>query len=145
MVVGHSSLVIGYGSDLRGDDAAGPRVAEAVRGWGLAGVEAIAVHQLVPELADPLARARRAIFADASADAIQATMTPLEAGGTPGALGHTGDPGALLAAAEALYGARPEAWLVAVPAVSFELGAALSDVAERGVSEALALIRELVG
>ena len=135
--------MIGYGSDLRGDDAAGPRVAEEVRGWGLAGVEAIAAHQLVPELAEPLARARRAIFVDAAAGARRVTMTPLEAGGAPGALGHAGDPCALLAAAAALYGARPEAWLVALPAASFELGADLSDVAERGVAEALALIREL--
>lgn len=136
-------VVIGYGSDLRGDDAAGPRVAEVVRGWGLAGVEAIAAHQLVPELAEPLARARRAIFVDAAAGACRVAVTPLEAGGAPGALGHAGDPRALLAVTAALYGAWPEAWLVALPAASFELGADLSDVAERGVAEALALIREL--
>ena len=139
-----SVVVVGYGNTLRGDDAAGPRVAEAVGGWGLAGVEAIVAHQLAPELAERLARARRALFVDASPGALQARALPLDATGSPGALGHTGDPGVLLALAEALYGARPQAWLVAVPAASFELGAELSDVAERGVAEALALIRDLL-
>jgi len=31
-------LIIGYGNTLRGDDGAGPRVAEAVAGWGLPNV-----------------------------------------------------------------------------------------------------------
>ena len=52
------ALVIGYGNTLRGDDAVGPRAAAAVHGGGLPGVDALAVAQLTPVLAEPLAAAR---------------------------------------------------------------------------------------
>src|SRR5690349_11507086 len=61
-----STLVIGYGNDLRGDDAVGQRVAMAVARWRRPGVMAIAAHQLTPELATWLVRAKFAIFVDAS-------------------------------------------------------------------------------
>jgi hydrogenase maturation protease len=60
-----TTLVIGFGNTLRSDDGVGPRVASVVAGWGLPGVVAIAVHQLGPELAEPLAEAGRAFFVDA--------------------------------------------------------------------------------
>jgi Ni,Fe-hydrogenase maturation factor len=182
-----SCLVIGYGNDLRGDDGAGPRVAELVRGWRLPGLTAIAVRQLTPELAEPLASAEFALFVDArppdgtedvrveplawgpndntfqiqdegsgNHDASktrtqEATQTIFEPsylrgylkGNRPhyGALGHSGDPAALLAFAEVLYGACPAAWLLTLPSASFELGADHSGVAARGVANALELIR----
>ena len=45
-------LVIGYGSPLRGDDAAGPL---AARQLAQRGFEAIEAHQLTPELAEKVA------------------------------------------------------------------------------------------
>ncbi len=57
--------MIGYGNTLRSDDGVGPRVAMAVASWGWPGLKAIAVHQLTPELAEPLAAAELAIFVDA--------------------------------------------------------------------------------
>src|SRR5690348_4191750 len=54
-------LVIGYGNPLRRDDGVGWAVAS-----GLAGrFETIAVHQLTPELAEPISRARHVVFVDA--------------------------------------------------------------------------------
>jgi Ni,Fe-hydrogenase maturation factor len=47
-------LVIGYGNELRGDDAIGQWVARAV-----------AAHQLTPELAEDLAHTDYAVFVDA--------------------------------------------------------------------------------
>ena len=58
-------LVIGYGNDLRSDDAVGKRVAEAVATWKLPSVQALAVHQLTPELTVKLTDVDRAIFVDA--------------------------------------------------------------------------------
>ena len=59
-------LVIGYGNELRGDDGVGPRVARAVSDWRLPGVTALAVHQLAPELAEPLSLSDAAVFVDAA-------------------------------------------------------------------------------
>ena len=58
-------LVIGYGSDLRGDDGLGRRAALAVAALEMAGATVMSVHQLTPELAEPLAGVDGAIFLDA--------------------------------------------------------------------------------
>ncbi len=133
-------LVIGYGNELRGDDAVGPRIARAVAGWGLPG---LAVHQLTPELAEPLSRAENAVFVDAGpgADA-GVTAVELSAGARPGS-GHVSDPQWLLALTEAVHGRRPRAWLITVPASRFDPGEGLSPRAERGMQEALEKIREV--
>lgn len=145
LAVGRSSsiVVIGYGNALRGDDAAGPRVAAAVARWRAPGVHAIAAQQLAPELAAPLAHARLALFIDASAGDTRLRLTQL-APAPPSALGHTGGPGALLALAAAAYGACPPAWQIAVPASQFAIGARLSPRTRRGVAQALRMIRTLI-
>ena len=58
-------LVIGYGNDLRSDDAVGQKVANAIAAWKLPQVTSLCVHQLTPELASFLATAELAIFIDA--------------------------------------------------------------------------------
>jgi Ni,Fe-hydrogenase maturation factor len=161
--------VIGYGNDLRGDDAVGPRVAQAVAAWDLPGVCGLAVHQLTPELAEILAAAALAIFVDARVPAPSATTSVasppclalaavaperedveqikvhlLEPSGVDTAIGHTGDPSVLLAFAAALYGRYPSAWSITIPAQSFAFGADLSPAAERGLTAALRQIRELI-
>jgi hydrogenase maturation protease len=147
-----SVVVIGYGNDLRGDDAVGMRVAAAVAGWRVAGMRVFAVRQLVPELAEMLAAARLAIFVDACpvtagsgrrAPRLEVHALAPDAGAS--ALGHASDPRQLLALAQSLYGAHPQAWLVTVPAATFKLGDALSPTAVRGISAALGQIRQLIG
>jgi hydrogenase maturation protease len=139
-------VVIGYGSELRGDDAIGPRVAERVAALALPGVRAIAAPQLAPELAEELAQAGAAIFVDARPAAGDPVVVPqpIAPAAASSALGHTSDPRELLALAQALYGHTPPAWLIAVPAASFELGAPLSAAAESGVAAALDRIAELL-
>jgi len=143
------TLVIGYGNDLRGDDGAGPRVAETVAALNWPGVQAIVARQLVPELAEPIARAGLVLFVDAcpidaAAGEARVQIQRVEMAAGNSALGHAGNPGALLALAQALYGACPPAWLVAVPAASFELSDALSAVAERGIAQAIEELRALI-
>lgn len=140
-------LVIGYGNDLRSDDAVGQRVAEAVAKWGASHIRALAVHQLTPELAEHLAGALLAIFVDAVVgvpeQGVQARR--IEPAVPETSIGHTGDPRALLALTQALYGVCPEAWLIAVPGVDFGFGERLSETAQRGMGEALQQIRRLAG
>jgi hydrogenase maturation protease len=143
-------LVIGCGNPLRGDDAAGLRAAEAVAAWAIPGVRALAVHQLVPELAEQLAAADLAIFVDACVPAPSASIDALveahqlvPASGAS-ALGHTGDPRALLGLAVAIYGRCPSAWSIGIQAWSFAFGVGLSPAGERGLAAALRQIQDIV-
>ena len=137
--------MIGYGNELRGDDGVGPCVARRVAGWGRPEVDGLAVHQLTPELAPALAGAEVVVFVDACVDDGGQKVCLAAAGSGPGAvMGHTSDPRWLLALAEALYGRRPEAWLVTIPAADFGLGGRLSATARAGMSVALRQINRLV-
>ncbi len=142
-----SVLVIGCGNTLRRDDGVGYLVAETVARWNRPGVSSRAVHQLVPELAEPLSEAAHAIFVDARPAHVEddVDVRPIEPdAGATSALGHFGDPRLLLALAATLYGRSPPAWLVTVPAVDFELGEDLSPTARRGVDQALRAVAELM-
>ena len=65
-MTGAGMLVVGYGSALRSDDTAGRYVAEAIERRALPGVTVSTPTQLVPELAELIARATRVVFVDAS-------------------------------------------------------------------------------
>jgi hydrogenase maturation protease len=139
-------FVIGYGNTLRADDGAGPRVAARVSAWGRSGLTAMAVHQLTPELAEPLAEAGLAIFVDArlADEGAEVKIVALEPSGSGEMNGHTSDPQSLLALAQAIYGHHPRAWLVTVPAADVTLGERLSLGAEDHVEDALAGIAALI-
>ena len=142
-----SFVAIGYGNTLRSDDAIGPLVAEAVEGWGMPNVDAIALHQLTPELADTLQNCDVAIFIDACIwpELKQVQVQAIEpAESTTTAIGHTSDPQSLLALTKALYGHLPLAWMVTVPAANFELGETLSTVAKQGITDALKEVDYLI-
>ena len=139
-------ILIGYGNELRGDDAVGPRIAQAIAGWRLAGVESRACHQLLPELAESLYRNEYAIFVDASLDSRREGVSVAEViPAVSNAVGsHRSDPGSLLALSRALYGRTPCAWMVRVPIAQCNLGAGLSKSAQRRMNAALESIRQLL-
>jgi hydrogenase maturation protease len=143
-------LVLGWGSSLRRDDAAGATAAEAVAALHDPRIDARSLHQLFPELAEPLAAASVAIFLDARVAGPGETITvaPLEgdppAAGRAPALAHTADALDLLALTKSLYGRRPRAWLVTIPATDLELGEGLSPTAQAGVAAAVAAVRALI-
>lgn len=134
-------LVIGYGNTLRSDDGAGPLAAEAVEALGLPGVRTITCHQLTPELADPISRARTVVFVDASASDITA---PVLSRVTPAdslqLMAHASSPEHLLALARDLFGNAPAAWMLALPAENFDLGEELSPLTRSAVAAAVAEI-----
>jgi hydrogenase maturation protease len=146
------TLVIGWGNELRGDDAAGCVAVRRLAGRNLPGVRAVTDHQLLPEFAEPVAEADLVVFVDACADGRERSRArPLRAPTASGrdagrpALGHTGGAEGILALAERLYGRRPEAWELGLPARSFDLGARLSPVAAEGTREAESILMELIG
>ncbi len=139
-------LVIGYGNDLRGDDGAGQRAAAEVEAWGVPGVQVRALHQLTPELAEPLAAADRAVFLDAHpvSDGAAVRIRRIDPAAPPTRFAHTADPQALLDLARTAFGRAPESWSITIPARDFTFGAALSPLTARGVADALVAIRPLL-
>ena len=148
-------LVIGWGSELRGDDAVGLVFARKLEAQAHPGLEVIEVPQLTPELAWDVSRARRVVFADAVApgtvegigempvlrklevcESIPARFIPTCV--------HSLSPDRILELSAALYESRPEAWVLYLPAFDFNLGLEISSRAEQGVEEGLQILRPLL-
>lgn len=139
-------LVIGYGNTLRGDDGVGPYVATVVGSWGQPDLQSLAVPQLTPELAEPLATAELAIFVDARVDDGEEVIevSSLAPSDTDAALAHMSDPGRLLALAGSVFGPSPRAWLITIRVADLSIGEGLSPTARRGAEAALAQVRALL-
>jgi len=142
-------LIIGYGSTLRGDDAAGriaaDRLAEALSADP--SVEVLSLPQLTPEVVLAVAGAERVYFIDATGTGAPGTWTcqPLAPqANLSNPLGHHYHPAALLAFAHALYGAAPRAWILTVSAFSFACGETLTPAVDNAVAEIVAFLRETV-
>jgi len=140
-----SVLVIGYGNPLRSDDGVGQQIANDIASWRMPNVEAIAVHQLTPELAEQLAETDIVIFVDvypSQTDEVQVHPLTLAQSGVT--TGHYCAPDVLLSTTESIYGHHPQAWWVMVPGENFELGESLSLIAKQGIEEALNTIERLI-
>jgi hydrogenase maturation protease len=139
-------LVVGYGNTVRSDDGAGPRVAAVVEHLRLPGVRTIGCTQLTPELADPVAHARKVVFVDAAVGgAVAVGVQELDPSESSQILAHAVDPRVLLALARDAFGRAPGAWLVTVPGAEFGYGEELSPRARRGVDEAVRTVQALYG
>jgi hydrogenase maturation protease len=149
MTISHADdriLVIGYGNTLRGDDAAGRTVVEAVAAKHLPHVVAISATQLVPELATLIASSRAVIFVDASVEGGQSVEVRELTPACPlSRRFHDTGPRELLALTRNCYGHPPLAWLVTVPGRDFRLGEQLSADAQRHVLAAGREVERLVG
>jgi hydrogenase maturation protease len=129
-------LVIAYGNPLREDDGVGWAVAAAVE--RCPGVEVKVVHQLLPELVEPLSRASSVVFVDARNEGRPGSVhrEPVLALAGAEAMTHTLDPGRLLGLCLRLYGRAPEAVAVSVAGARFGFGHHLSEPVRRAVPEA---------
>jgi hydrogenase maturation protease len=138
-------LVLGYGNPIRGDDGIGQTVATEVENWNLPNVRSQSLHQLVPELAEDLSQVDLAIFVDASMTGETVEILPVKPlESTELNWGHYLNPQSLLTLAKNLYNKTPEAWLISVPGVNFELCDRLSETAEKRVKIALENIKALI-
>lgn len=139
-------LLIGYGNGLRGDDAIGIIIAEAVDAWNLPDVRVIACHQLTPELAEDISEAGLVIFADAASPGSpgEVTVAEVDPMDPTASSAHSGDPARLLGLAQVVFGKCPPAWYVTVAAEDMGFREGLTETARRGVEEALARIRVFI-
>jgi len=132
-------LVIGIGNRLRSDDGVGREIVDRLA--SRPGLTTASVHQLVPELIEPIERARRVLFVDADVACRAIDLCRVHPANARG-VGHGLGPEGLLFWAESVGIATPDAWLLRVPVRTFEIGEALSEEAERAVHEALVRIDE---
>jgi hydrogenase maturation protease len=137
-------LVVGAGSELRSDDAAGRRVVELLGGESpSAHVEVLSVHQLVPELAESMLGRQLVVVVDASISADRVEVTTIAADAVAGAMSHHLGVAALVRLAEHLGTPPRRVITVAVPAHDLALGTGLSPRTDQAVHDALTCVREL--
>jgi hydrogenase maturation protease len=110
-------LVIGYGNELRGDDGLGGRAADLLEALHLPGVRVLTVHQLTPELAEPISAANAVLFLDAALHQKKLVeVQTLEKRASSQLLAHVLDPAALLQLAQQVYGHSPPGFWIKLAA-----------------------------
>ena len=140
-------LVIGYGNPGRLDDGLGPALAERIQALALPGVTVEADYQLNVEDAADVARHAIVVFADASVDADEPfTLRPLAAERDGlGFSSHSVSAAALLGMAEALFGASPRAYVLAIRGYDFgSFGERLSPRAAANLAAAVEHLASLL-
>lgn len=136
-------LVIGYGNTLRGDDGAGPKVAEEIERLNLPHVRTLSLGLLTPEIADPISKARKVIFVDAAPNLNHVSVSVVIPSDSSQVMAHAVDPGTILALARDLFGRAPEACLVAIPACDFSPGEKFSETTRCAVEQAVTEVRRI--
>lgn len=154
------TLVIGYGNPYRRDDGVGFYVANALRvqqglrrldsdedGLDDCGhpLDAIALHQLLPEIAPMLADYELAVFVDAHTGVIPDDVRVLPVQEEYGfqAVTHHMSPGMMLAVARAARGRAPEAALVSVRGGDFDFGLGLTEACRARAETATRMILDM--
>ena len=127
-------LIIGYGNRLRGDDGAGPLLAEKLAGhFSAEQAKVIISHQLTPELALEIAapEIQQVLFIDAKRQqAVASAITPLSPDATV-SCGHQMPPQLLLQLAAQLYQRPCAGWLLTIAGQQFAFTEQLSDYAKQ--------------
>lgn len=136
-------LVLAVGNPSRGDDAIGPLLAEQLTRWlaqqddsTRARIDVITDQQLVVEHVFDLQGRQRVLFIDAAAQGpaavqLMALQPPTE---LPAVSSHSSTPTQLLGLHRSLLNTPPPpAALLTLTGHGFELGAPLSDEAQRGM------------
>lgn len=140
-----STLVIGYGNDLRSDDGAGRVVADRIAALDLPGVTTRSLSQLTPELSLEIAGAAHVVFVDASIDVAKTTVTPVVADpAEKSTWTHYTTPQSLLTMTSTVGPVPQRAHTVSIPVADLGLGLELSPISAAGVDEAVKLITDLI-
>lgn len=141
-------LILAYGNPLRGDDGAGPAAGERLRAIIQdPEIEIRILHQLTPELMEPISRAACVIFIDACEGAVPGEISEraIEPSTAGASFTHHATPEALLAGARVLYGRAAEATLLTVAGAEFSLGSGLSPAVAHGLDGVVAAALRLLG
>ncbi|HEY3262974.1 MAG TPA: hypothetical protein VGJ95_22340 [Pseudonocardiaceae bacterium] len=114
----------------------------------MAGAQLVTRHQLTPELAAYLARARLVVLIDAAAEGRgepgTVSVHRVEPGGQPPGWSHHLDPGILVGLAAALYGATSPAFQVTVSGAFFGYADRLSPAVRRALPEIVDIVGSLL-
>jgi hydrogenase maturation protease len=140
-------LIIAYGNPLRGDDGLAWHVAEKLSEMNLPGdIEIITRHLLTPELALPVSQATTVFFIDAARDGVPGELASglIEPQRSCSVFTHELSPGAVLTAAQELYGRCVEAFSISLCGECFDHGETLSAKVEEGLPHLVALIGEFI-
>ncbi|HKF03675.1 MAG TPA: hydrogenase maturation protease [Candidatus Sulfotelmatobacter sp.] len=145
-------LIVAYGNPLRSDDGVAWRAADLLaQKFSESKAEILCLHQLAPELSETASHFATVIFIDAAAvedktvpGQIHLQEIAPQARADPSRFTHAISPETVLALAAALYGAKPQAFLVTVTAASFDHGDALSPSVEAALPTVVSEIERLV-
>ena len=132
-----STLVVGTGNVLRGDDGVGPFVIDLLRAAHAEGLELRTAQTALPELAGEMLDHSRVVFVDADLEAHEVTLRPVPSSGREGLHGFT--PMRVVELAREL-GFTGNAWLCSLPVESMQPGDALSLRALVAAGRAAALL-----
>lgn len=139
-------LVLAVGNPARGDDGAGPWLAERLRALALPGLEVLEDYQLQVEHALDLAGREAVLFIDAAREASLPgaaastsglALWPLQPALALPALSHALTPAGVLHVAQRLGQALPRCWMLAVQGEQFGLGEAFSPAMRQRLPAAL--------
>jgi hydrogenase maturation protease len=141
-------LIVGYGNPLRSDDGLGWHVARQLsREISRDDVQTIAVHQLMPEIAESASRAEQVLFIDAAQQGIPGSLSCTQLSPAPAAnlQTHKFSPAMILKLAKDLYGRCPPAQLFTVTGESFETGETMSPAVVAAIPGLIEQIRNYFG
>jgi len=153
-------LVIGFGSELHGDDRFGRAVADAlekdfakfslVPDCTRVRCRVISANTIGPEMVAEMAVAGGVIFVDASAELVpgQLSLTDLHLENTEdqsiAATNHHCSPRVLLSLCSVLYPRTPPAWLMSAGGANFNLSENMTPLLSAQVNQACKKIVELI-
>jgi len=136
-------LIIGYGNPVRGDDGVGWQTADQLARLVGDVATVLTVHQLTPELAEPISGADLVVFIDACYEGQAGTWTceTIQPDPEPShKFTHYFSPANLLSYTHAVFGVNPKALLVSVAGRSFDYSQGLSRTVAAIVPEVVASV-----
>jgi hydrogenase maturation protease len=132
-----STLVVGVGNAVRGDDGVGPFVIDLLRAARPGGLELRVAFAFLPELADALPGHEAVVFVDADLEAREVTLRPV---GTQGRGGlHRFTAARVVEMARGL-GFKGPAFICSLPVASMGAGERLSREAVLAAGRAAAML-----
>jgi len=142
------TLVVGYGSLLRGDDGVGPRAAALLMDDPrLRGATVLLRHQLTPDLSADVSEARLVVLIDARADddpgVIRVRRLDEAAAADPVSSHHV-EPADLVGLAFELWGSAPPVYAVTVGAHCMDFAQDLSPAVEQALPRVIDAVAALV-
>lgn len=137
--------VLGYGNPGRGDDAAGPLLAEKAEEWEIPGVRVVSDYQLNVEHAADVAESELCIFIDAALDATEPwELRPVQPLNRNDFTTHAMLPETVMETCRSVYGSPPPAFVLAVRGENFDLGVEPSASFRKRIESAAKLLEEIL-